>query len=143
MSKFAKGKTSGDLLVLLKETQRKDGCVSEKAMTELADSLEMTRSDVYGVTTFYSFLSIKPRGRNIIRICKSLPCHLKNYESVAESIENELGIKPGETTKDGRFTLELTNCIGACDVAPAMLINDEVHGNLTPKTISKLLGEYK
>ncbi|MFC1953200.1 NAD(P)H-dependent oxidoreductase subunit E, partial [Chloroflexota bacterium] len=100
-------------------------------------------NDVYGVASFYSFLSPKPLGRNIIRICRSLPCYMKDYQTVAESITGEIGINPGETTADGRFTFELTNCIGACDKAPAMLINDEVHGNLTPDKISRILKTYK
>ncbi len=143
MTNIAEGKTPEDLLVLLKEAQDEEGYISEETMIELAETLDMSRSDVYGVATFYSFLSTRPQGRNIIRICKSLPCHLKNYESVAESIEKEIGIKPGQTTADRRFSFELTNCIGACDKAPAMLINDDVHGNLTPGTISQILEEYK
>ncbi len=143
MSNIAEGKTPEDLLVLLKKAQNKEGYISEETMTGLAETLNMSRSDVYGVATFYSFLSIKPRGRNVIRICKSLPCHFKNYESVAERIEKETGIKPGQTTADGRFSFELTNCIGACDKAPAMLINDDVHGNLTAGKISQILEEYK
>ncbi len=143
MTNIAEGKTPEDLLVLLKEAQDEEGYISEETMIELAETLDMSRSDVYGVATFYSFLSTRPRGRNIIRLCKSLPCHLKNYESVAESIEKEIGIKPGQTTADRRFSFELTNCIGACDKAPAMLINDDVHGNLTPGKISQILEEYK
>lgn len=143
MTNIAEGKTPEDLLVLLKEAQNKEGYISEETMVELAETLNMSRSDVYGVATFYSFLSTKPRGRNIIRICKSLPCHLKNYESVAESIEKEIGIKPGQITTDRRFSFELTNCIGACDKAPAMLINDDVHGNLTTVKISQILEGYK
>ncbi len=142
MSNIAEGKTSEDLLVLLKEAQSKEGYISEETMAELAETLNMSRSDVYGVATFYSFLSTKPQGRNIIRICKSLPCHLKNYESVAESIGQKLGIKPGQTTSDGRFSFELANCIGACDKAPAMLVNDDVHGDLTPGKISQILEGY-
>lgn len=143
MINIAEGKTPEDLLVLLKEAQNEEGYISEETMVELAETLNMSRSDVYGVATFYSFLSTKPRGRNVIRICKSLPCHLKNYESVAESIEKEIGIKPGQTTTDRRFSFELTNCIGACDKAPAMLINDDVHGNLTSAKISQILEGYK
>jgi NADH-quinone oxidoreductase subunit E len=98
---------------------------------------------VYGVTTFYSFLSVEPLGRNVIRICKSIPCYLKNAEMIVESAEKVLGIKPGQTTEDGRFSFELTNCIGACEQAPAMLINDEVHGHLTPRKIAEILRSYK
>jgi NADH:ubiquinone oxidoreductase subunit E len=82
-------------------------------------------------------------GRNIIRVCKSLPCYLKNATHVIDCVTKELGIEPGETTIDGRFSFQLTNCIGACDRAPAMMINHDVHGNLTPKKISEILTGYK
>ena len=131
------------LLVLLKEAQNKAGYLSEELMSELAESLNMSISDVYGVATFYSFLSTRPLSRNVIRVCKSLPCYLKNYQVIAESIEKEIGIKPGETTLDSRFSFSLTNCIGACDKAPAMLINNDVHGNLTPRKIAQILKVYK
>ena len=132
-----------DLIVLLKEAQNKFGYVPEEVMEELAESLDIPINDVYGVASFYSFLSTKPLGRNVIRICKSLPCYLKHCHSIVESVEKEIGIKLGETTPDGRFSFELTNCIGACDKAPAMLINNDVHVDLTPEKISQILKTYK
>jgi len=131
------------LLALLTEEQDKSGYVPREFMAKLAQSLNIPLSDVYGVTTFYSFLSAKPLGRNVIRICKSLPCYLKNSEMIIESVAKEIGIRPGETTPDGRYSFELTNCIGACDKAPAMLVNDDVHGNLTPRKISQILKSYQ
>ena len=112
-------------------------------MTEIAESLGIPVNDVYGVTTFYSFLSTKPLGRNVIRICKSLPCYLEHCQTIIETVEKELGIKPGETTADGRFSFQLANCIGLCDGAPAMLINDDAHVDLTPDKISQILKNYK
>ena len=137
------GKDRENLLVLLKRAQSKFGCVPEEFISEVAQSLNISISEVYGVATFYSFLSTKLLGRNVIRICKSLPCYLKNSQMIIESVEDEVGIKPGEATPDGKFSFELTNCIGACDEAPAMLINNDVHGNLTPKKISEILKSYK
>ena len=131
-----------ELLGIIKEAQGKAGFVSEGAMAEMAQNVGVTVGDVYGVTTFYSFLSTKPLGRHVIRICKSVPCFLKNGELIAASIEKELGITPGETTADDRFTFELTNCIGACDRAPAMLVDDEVYGELTPLKIKEILQSY-
>jgi len=136
-------KNEKQMLELLQEAQSKTGFISKEAMTKIAETLNVSKSDVYGVATFYSFLSIKPQGRNIIRICQSLPCHLKDGQAVIDCIAKELGIKPGETTADKKFTFTLTNCIGACDVAPAMLINDDVHGNLTPEKIARILKSYK
>jgi NADH:ubiquinone oxidoreductase subunit E len=104
--------------------------------------LDLSTSEVYGVSTFYSFLSTKPLGKNVIRICKSVPCYLQGSRMIVQSIENEIGIKPGEATRDKKFSLELTNCIGACDQAPAMMVNQSLHGNLTPKKISRILKQY-
>lgn len=134
-----RGKGQEDLLELLKEAQNRSGYLSEKTIVKIAKSLDIPISDVYGVATFYSFLSTKPQGRNVIRVCKSLPCFLKNSETIIKSVEEELGIKPGETTPDGKFAFQLTNCIGACDKAPAMLINNDVYTDLTPRKISQIL----
>ena len=127
----------------MKQAQRKHGHVSEEALNEIARLLDVPVSEVYGVATFYSFLSTRPAGRNVIRVCRSLPCHLKHSEEIIARLKNVIGIKPGETTADGRFTLELTNCIGACDQSPAMLVNDDLHGDLTPEKISRILETYK
>jgi len=139
----SRDKVPQNMLVALKEAQSKNGHLSAEIMAELAESLDVPVNDVYGVASFYSFLSIRPLGRNVIRICKSLPCYLKNCQPVVEAIEKELGIKPGETTPDGRFSFELTNCIGLCDGAPAMLINSDAHVDLTPKKIAQILQGYK
>ena len=136
------GKERENLLALLKEAQNKFGYVPEEFMSELAESLDMSLSDVYGVATFYSFLSTKPQGRNIIRICKSIPCFLQNCQTIIKTVEKEIGIKPGETTPDGKFSVQLANCIGACDKAPAMMVNYDVHTDLTPEKISQILKEY-
>ena len=133
----------GALITMLQETQEAYGYLPKEVITELAESLGLSISDVYGVATFYSFLSTKPQGRNVIRICKSLPCLFADGQTIIESVEKEIGIKPGETTPDGKFSFQLTNCIGACDKAPAMMINNDVYGDLTPSKISQILNEYK
>jgi NADH-quinone oxidoreductase subunit E len=140
---LTQGKDHEELLVLLKEAQSKFGYLSEEVMAELAKSTGVSISDVYGVATFYSFLSTKIQGRNVIRVCRSLPCFLKNSEMIIKSVAQEIGINPGETTPDGRFSFELTNCIGACDRAPAMMINNDVYGDLTPTKIAQILKSYK
>jgi NADH-quinone oxidoreductase subunit E len=128
-----------ELLFSLKQAQLARGHLSRETLLELSRSLEIPVSDVFGVASFYSFVSTRPRGRNIIRVCGSVPCYLKKSQMVLESLGRELGIGPGEDTPDGRFSCELTNCIGACDAAPAMLVNDHVHGDLTPEKISSIL----
>lgn len=130
------------LLGMLETEQRKRGFVSRGAMAELASKVGMPLSEVYGVASFYAFISVNPTGQNVIRICKSLPCYMKDGRMIMESVRKELGIGPGESTRDGKFSFELTNCIGACDQAPAMLVNDDVHGGLTPERISGILKSY-
>ena len=141
MEKSAKETSNkqNSLLLLLEEAQDKSGYLSPELMVDLAESLGISIGEVYAVATFYSFLSTEPQGRNVIRVCKSLPCFLKNSQLIVESVEQELGIRPGETTPDGKFSFQLTNCIGACDRAPAMMIDSEVYGDLTPERISEIL----
>ncbi len=112
-------------------------------MSEIAQGLEIPIGHIYGVATFYGFLSTHPVGRNIIRICRSVPCYLKESDSVAKIINDTLGIKPGDITEDGKFSLEWVNCLGACDHAPAMMVNDQVYGDLTPGSVVDILGKYQ
>ena len=132
-----------NILLALEEAQRRFGYISPEFMMELAGSLDIPVNDVYGVASFYSFLVTRPQGRNIIRICQSLPCHLKEGQAIIEAIETAIGIKPGNTTEDGRFSYEMTNCIGLCDGAPAMLINHDIYVKLTPEKIVGILAKYK
>ena len=136
---MTKHKAERNLLSLLKEVHRRYGYLREELVIDLAKSWDIPVGEVYGLGSFYSFLSTKPLGKNVIRICKSIPCYLKNYQTILETVEAELGIKPGGTTKDGKFSLQLTNCIGACDQAPAMMINDKRYVNLTAKKVLEIL----
>jgi len=133
----------GVLISMLHEVQTEFGWVPPQAIDAIADALKIFPSQVYSVATFCSFLSIKPQGRNAIRICQSLPCLLKHAQTIIKTVQKEVGIMPGETTPDGRVSFELTNCIGACDKAPAMMVNSDVHGDLTPKKIARILQAYK
>lgn len=140
---LANYKEQKDLLPLLKEIQDICGYLPREFIPEIARSLGLSISEVYGVGTFYSFLSVKPQGSNVIRVCKCVPCWLKNCELIIETLKRELGIKPGETTQDGKFSLQLTNCIGACDKGPALMINDTTYVDLTPEKIIEILNGYK
>jgi NADH:ubiquinone oxidoreductase subunit E len=132
-----------NLLPELWEEQTKNGYISEAYITEKANTIGVGISEIYGVVSFYSFLSTKPLGKHVIRICKNVPCDLKSAGMIINAIQEQLGVFPGETSKDGRFTFELTNCIGACDQAPAMLVDDDLHGNLTPEKIGEILRTYE
>jgi NADH-quinone oxidoreductase E subunit len=115
----------------------------EEAVRQLAEGLRIPVNQVFGVATFYTMFSMRPRGENIIRVCESPPCHLIGAQSIIEILEDELGIGIGETTSDGRFTLELTSCLCVCAVAPAMMVNGEVYGNLTRDKIPEILNRYR
>jgi NADH:ubiquinone oxidoreductase subunit E len=117
--------------------------LTEQELTAVAAGLAVPLSKVYGVATFYSMYSVKPRGRHIIRVCENAPCHVVGAAQVIEALQQELGIGIGETSADGRFTLELSSCLGVCGVAPAMMIDQVVHGNLTPEKLSGILAEYE
>lgn len=134
---------SRNLLSILKEVQDRYNYLSEDIILDIAEGLDISPGEVYEVATFYSFLSTKPVGENTIKICKSIPCFLKNCDAIIKTIEKELGIEPGETTDDGKFSFQLTNCIGACDIAPAMMIDKRTYGNLTPDKVAKILELYK
>jgi NADH:ubiquinone oxidoreductase subunit E len=139
----SQNKAPENLLVALKQAQARFGYLPQESLAELASSLNLPVNDVYGVASFYSFLATRPRGRNVIRICRSLPCYLKGCQVIIETLGREIGIGPGETTPDARFSFELTNCIGLCDGAPAMLINNDPHVDLNPEKISRILLLYK
>ena len=139
----SQNKAPQNMLMSLKEAQTKYGYVPQDFMVELAESLDVPINDVYATASFYSFISTKPLGRNVIRICRSLPCYLEDCQDIIDAMKKEIGIKPGETTEDGRFSLELVNCIGLCDNPPAMLINSDAHVDLTTDKIAQILKSYE
>jgi NADH:ubiquinone oxidoreductase subunit E len=132
------------LLPVLRDLNSAHSYLSEEAMACVAKELRVPRSEVYGVATFYSYLSVKPRGKYIIRLCRTISCAIQGrYHPVVTALIEELGVSFGETTRDGVFTLEQTNCIGLCDQGPAMLVNDNVHVRLTEASVRAILGEYR
>lgn len=111
--------------------------------TQIARAFDLTESEVYSISTFYHFLGMQPEGAHIIRVCKSLPCHFKEGGKILHTLRKELAIEEGQTTQDGMFSLEVVNCIGACDLSPAIMIDEKVYGNLTPEKVTAILREYK
>lgn len=132
----------GNLIPLLHKLQDTFGYLSSEAMEETGIWLNVSLSDVYGTATFYTLFSLKPKGRHIIRFCDSTPCHIEGSKPICKAIENALGISTGETTDDGLFTLEKVSCIGLCGVAPAIMIDQDVYGNLVPEMIPAILEKY-
>ena len=113
--------------------------LSKEALQEVASYLNLSFSEVKGVASFYSMFSFTPRGRHVIRVCESPPCQLRGGTTILEELKKILAVRVGETTKDNLFTLETTSCLGACGVAPAMMIDDEVYGNLTEERTRRII----
>ncbi|HUV93619.1 MAG TPA: NAD(P)H-dependent oxidoreductase subunit E [Anaerolineae bacterium] len=129
------------ILPILKELQGQHRCITPDMMVEVAEASGATVGDVYGVATFYSFLSVKLLGEHVIMVCKSIPCWMKNSDLVVKTIEQELHCRVGETSEDGKFSLLAVNCIGACDQAPAMMVDGQVYGDLTPEKVLEILSQ--
>jgi len=136
------GTERDSLLPILQDIVEKDRYLSDSMMVVVARELDISAADVYGTATFYSFLDTKPRGKYVIRICKTISCSMKGKQEVLNTIEEILKIKLGETTADQKFSLLETNCIGWCHKAPAMLINDKPYTELTSKKVTEVLREY-
>ncbi len=113
--------------------------ITKEALEAAARHLGVTKSTVYGVARYYTMFSIKPRGKYVIRVCASPVCELLHVNDVIAALEQELKINTGDTTTDGLFTLELSECLGQCQEAPSMMINDKVHNNLTPARIREII----
>lgn len=141
VKKYADMKTP--LIPILKEVQNKYQYLNENVLTEVAKCTNIPLSDIYGVATFYSLFTTKPKGENVIRFCENAPCHVNGAKTVLEAIKKHLGIELGETTADNKFTLESTSCLGLCAVAPCMTINDDAFGNLAPEKAAAIIEDYR
>ena len=131
-----------NLLRILQDLNDKTHYLTENILQEVAKNLSISPSEVYGVATFYSFINTTPKGKYVIRICRTIVCDLKGKDKIVNTIENELGIKVGETTKDGKFTLEYTNCMGMCNQGPAMLVDNDIYFNLDPEKVVEIIEQY-
>lgn len=123
--------------------QEASGWISDELLLELADFLEMTPEELDGVATFYNHIYRKPVGRHVINICDSVTCWIMGYESLREHLSRKLGIGMGQTSADGVFTMVPVQCLGVCENAPAMMIDDEVYTDLTPERIDQIIDRYK
>lgn len=139
--KYGKGRSS--LMPILQEIQSRYCYISEFAMQVVADALGLHPVEVDGVVSFYSFLDTQPKGRFIIRLCRTISCDMAGKDRVARQLENDLGIKFGETTPDGRFTLEWAECLGLCDQGPALLVNDKAFSRVTPEKVHEILEDCR
>ncbi|MDD2331350.1 MAG: NADH-quinone oxidoreductase subunit NuoE [Candidatus Cloacimonetes bacterium] len=137
--------TKDNLIYILHEIQdtHPQHYISEEAVQVISDYLKIPSNHIYGVLTFYSMYSTKPRGKNIIRLCESPPCYIKGSDNILRKLKNALNIKVGETTQDGLFTLELAACLGVCGNAPVMMINDDVYGDLTEEKVDEIITKIR
>lgn len=127
----------------MKIVQRHRGWVSDEGLRDIAKFLEMSPDDLDGVATFYNLIFRKPVGRHVIMVCDSVSCWIMGYERIREQLQSKLGIQMGETTADQRFTLLPIVCLGDCDHAPAMMIDDDLHHDLDAQGLDAVLSQYK
>jgi len=137
------GRRRSSLLFILQEVQQRHYHISEFCMQIVADLLDIHPVEVHSVVSFYGFLDVKPQGQFIIRLCRTIACEMAGKDEVARQLENDLGIKFGETTADGKFSLQWANCLGMCDQGPAMLVNEKVYTRVTPQGIHGILEECR
>jgi len=133
----------GELIPLLQQIQAEFGYLPPEPMRQASRFLNVTESDVYGVATFYSQFRFQPPGKHHVKVCQGTACHVRGGNLVLEQVVRKLGVSPGETTDDRKFSLERVACFGSCALAPVVVIDDKVYGRLTPKKTEKLIEEVE
>ena len=128
-----------ELIPILQKVQQVFGYVPEFAINKIAEFLRLPEATVFGVTTFYAQFKLVPTGRNIIRVCRGTACHVRGGARILREAEKQLGIKPGESTTDLEYALETVACIGACALAPTMVVNNDTYGQMTTKKVTEIL----
>jgi len=133
---------AGGLMPVLQQAQGIYGYLPIEVQIMIADGLEMSLGEVYGVATFYSQFSHVPKGKNNVSVCLGTACYVKGADKILEEIEMQLGIKSGECSEDGKFSITTCRCVGACGLAPVMMVNDDVYGNMTVDKVAGVLKKY-
>lgn len=131
------------LMMILSAIQKKYGYIPLEVQEIVSRKTGIPVAEIYGVVTFYSFFSLKPKGKYVLGICLGTACYVKNSQAIVDKFSAVLGIAPGETTDDGLFTIEAVRCIGACALAPAMTINGKVYPKVTPDQVGMIIDEYR
>jgi NADH:ubiquinone oxidoreductase subunit E len=127
------------LVEVLQDVQETFGCIPEEAMTTVSAELGVPLIEVYRVANFYKAFSLTPRGRHVLTVCMGTACHVRGAPRMADEVQGQLGIAPGQTTDDGLFTLEQVNCLGACALGPVVVLDGRYHGKMTPNELRKLI----
>ncbi len=131
------------LMLILEEVQKKFGYIPLEVQELISTKISVPVSEIYGVVTFYNFFSLNPKGKYVIGVCLGTACYVKGSQPIIEKFETMLGIQPGQTTKDGLFTIEAIRCMGACALAPAVSVNGKVYPQMTVDRVSAVIDEYK
>lgn len=132
-----------NLIAVLHRSQNLYGYLSQDAMSVIAEEMQIPTAHIWGVATFYHYFNLSAPGKYVISVCLGTACYVKGAGEVYESIKEELGIDEGETTEDGLFSLHGARCLGACGLAPVVMVNDKMHGNLDRDSVRKLLRDYR
>jgi len=138
-----KGNEKAELIPILHEINTEFGYISDDAIKELSERMQLPSSHIYSVATFYRMLSTQPRGRHVIQFCESAPCHVAGGRLVWQKLQQELGLGKGETSLDEKWTLLTTSCLGVCGIGPVMIIDNNIYGNVTPEQVPVILSNYK
>ena len=133
---------AGDLIPILQKVQAEYGYLSDSAMAEISEYTGVPASRIYAVATFYAQFRFTPLGRNHVTVCRGTACHVKNGPNIADAIERAIGVEPGQTTDDMKFTFETVACLGTCFLAPVIMVDNDYYGHLAVDDIEKILKEY-
>lgn len=131
------------LMMILSQVQKEYGYIPFEVQQIVSEKLGIPVSEIYGVVTFYSFFSLKPKGKFVIGVCLGTACYVKGAQQICDKFSELLGIKPGETTEDGLFTIDALRCIGACGIAPAVSINGKVYPKMSVNQVQQVINEYR
>ncbi|CCK81046.1 NADH-quinone oxidoreductase subunit NuoE family protein [Desulfobacula toluolica] len=135
--------TPGAVITVLRECQNIVGYLPCELIDHIAAGMNLPGSEIFGVASFYSLFSLTPKGRHTIKVCTGTACYVKGIRESVSRIENEYNLKEGQTTDDQRFSLECVRCLGACGLAPVMVVGDDTHGDIAAENVIKILDDYK
>lgn len=130
-------------LAIMQDLQQRFNYLPREAFEIIAGHIGSSEAHLYAMATFYKALSLKPKGRHIIKVCDGTACHLHGAQNLVDGIRRELGIDPGETSADGEFSLETVNCLGSCAIAPVLMVGETFYGQVTPEQLPQILAEYE
>ena len=132
-----------DVIPILMKVNQEIGFIPKKAMEQISTRMRIPQSHLFSVATFYHMFFTEKTGRHIIKFCESAPCHVVGGQEVLETLKKELGIKPGETSVDGKWTLTTTSCLGVCGAGAVIMVDEDIHDNFTPNQIPDILAKYE